>query len=191
VRVKVLEVDVERHRIALSLKALAADPWDHVPSKYKVGDAVKGTVDSVQEFGVFISLEPGVVALLPMSEAKLEGKQAVVEFRLGTEVEARVLRIDPNDKKMALTRRDEEELKARGDRDARGGRGDDRQRRQDTLRDLENRRGGGGWGGGPRERDEWSPKRGTLAYSDTADKGKDAPKSALAEALMRAMKKDK
>jgi len=193
VRVKVVEVDVERHRIALSLKATSADPWDHVPSKYKVGDAVKGLVESVQEFGVFVALEPGVVALLPMSEAKLEGKQAVVEFKVGKEVEARILRIDPNDRKMALTRRDEEELKARPDRA-----GGDRERRQQTMRDLEHRhggggggRGGGGFSGGPRERDEWSPKRGTLAYSDTVDKGKDAPKSALAEALMRAMKKDK
>ncbi|MCC6623057.1 MAG: S1 RNA-binding domain-containing protein [Deltaproteobacteria bacterium] len=193
VRVKVIEVDVERHRIALSLKATSADPWDHVPSKYKVGDSVKGLVESVQEFGVFVALEPGVVALLPMSEAKLEGKQAVVEFKVGKEVEARVLRIDPNDRKMALTRRDDEELKARPDRA-----GGDRERRQQTMRDLEQRhggggggRGGGGFSGGPRERDEWSPKRGTLAYSDTVDKGKDAPKSALAEALMRAMKKDK
>ncbi|MFO0750528.1 MAG: S1 RNA-binding domain-containing protein [Myxococcota bacterium] len=195
VRVKVLEVDVERHRIALSLKALAADPWDHVPSKYKVGDAVKGMVDSVQDFGVFVSIEPGVVALLPMSEAKLEGKQAVVEFKVGKEIEARILRIDPNDKTMALTRRDEEELRAaRPDRGGPGGPGGpggggDRERRQDTLRDLQSRRpggpggggpGGGGYGGGGRGRDrddsDYQRPRGggTLAYADAPDKGKDA-----------------
>lgn len=194
VQVKVIEVDLDAHRIKLSLKALAQDPWDHVPSKYKVGDAVKGIVESVADFGVFISLEPGVTALLPLSEAKLEGKQAAVEFKQGKEVEARILRVDPNDKKMALTRRDEEELKAmqsRGDRGGDrggpggGGGGGDRQRRQDTMRDLERR-------GPPRDRDEWRAPRGTtVAYSDAPEKGKDAPISAMAAALAKALKKDK
>ncbi len=126
VSVKVIEVDVERHRVALSLKALAANPWDDVAARYQVGQVVTGKVESVQEFGVFVALEPGVVALLPASEAKLEGKPVATEFRVGKDVEARVLRIDVQEKKMALTRRDEEELRRMSDRggDGAGGRGD-------------------------------------------------------------------
>jgi hypothetical protein len=112
--------------VALSLKALAANPWDDVAARYAVGQVVTGKVESVQEFGVFVALEPGVVALLPASEAKLEGKPVATEFRVGKDVEARVLRIDVQEKKMALTRRDEEELRRMSDRggDGAGARGD-------------------------------------------------------------------
>lgn len=201
VRVKVLEVLLDRRQIKLSLKALAADPWEAVADRYPVGKVVTGRVDSVQDFGVFVSLEPGVNALLPASESKSEGQPLAVAFKVGKDIEARILRVDATEKKIALTRRDEEELRSRPPREGGPGRGN----RADRMADLGiTPRGGADWTprgrGGDRgdrgdrgaggDRMDRGPRGNTLAYSDTVDKS-DAPMSAMAQALMKALKKDK
>ncbi|MBL8787725.1 MAG: S1 RNA-binding domain-containing protein [Deltaproteobacteria bacterium] len=193
VRVKVLEIDLDRRQIKLSLKALAADPWDGVAERYKVGQTVTGRVESVQDFGVFVALEPGVNALLPASESKTEGRPLAVEFKVGKDIEARILRVEPGDKKIALTRRDEEELRQRSQQqEQRGGPGGGGprgpSRNTDRMNDL---------GIKPRGDADWTPpggrRGGTLAYSDTpdkADKGKKGGMGSLGELLMKALKKD-
>ena len=200
VRVKVLEVLLDRRQIKLSLKALAADPWEAVAERYPVGKTVTGRVDSVQDFGVFISLEPGVNALLPASESKSEGQPLAVAFKVGKDVEARIMRVDLAEKKIALTRRDEEELRARPPREGGAPRGN----RSDRMAELGiTPKAGADWSQRPRndrndrndrggfDRGDRGGSRGpTLAYTDTPDKA-DAPMSAMAQALMKALKKDK
>jgi ribosomal protein S1 len=56
VRVKVLEIVLDKRQIKLSLKALAADPWDGIAERYQVGKTITGKVESVQDFGVFVTL---------------------------------------------------------------------------------------------------------------------------------------
>lgn len=129
VRVQVTNIDLERRRVGLSLKALAADPWDEIDSRYPVNMTVTGTVESVQPFGVFVMLEPGVTALLPASESGVpQDGDLGRTFRTGTEVEARVLRVEPDTRKMALTRREEGAVRRSQDSRPGGGRGgrDDR-----------------------------------------------------------------
>lgn len=181
-QVKVMEVDLERRRVALSLKALLQDPWDDVSARYQPGQPVKGRVESVQAFGVFVELEPGVTALLPASESNTQGQELNVVFRVGAEVEGRILRVEQDAHKIAITRRDEADVEAsqrrdrdRGDRPPRGG--DDRGPRGPRRDDRGPRDGGGGRGRG-----------GTLAYSDAgSDKG---GLGSFGELLMKAMGKD-
>ena len=65
VSVVVKDVDPAKRRIGLSLKDAAGDPWMEVPTKYASGQAVQGTVEKRETFGLFITLEPGITALLP------------------------------------------------------------------------------------------------------------------------------
>lgn len=196
VQVKVLEIALDKRQIKLSLKALSADPWDGVGDRYPIGKTVTGKVESVQDFGVFVTLEPGVNALLPASESKTEGKPLAVEFKVGKELEARILRVDAADKRIALTRRDEEELKSRPPREDRAGGGP--RKNTERMADLGIApKGGADWSGRGRG-DDRGPRPGgrssgpTLAYSDApdkADKGKGM--GSLGELLMKALKKDK
>lgn len=215
VSVKVLAIELDKRQIKLSLKALAADPWDNIAERYAVGQVVTGVVESIQEFGIFVSLEMGVNALLPASESKTEGQPLAVAFKVGKPVEARILRVEPNDKRIALTRRDEQELQARPARDERGA---GPRANTDRMANLgigpkggadwsaprRDDRGGGGGGGrddrrGGGDRDDRrgggggrGPSGPSLAYSDApdkADKGKGL--GSLGELLMKALKKDK
>ena len=121
VEVKVTDVDLERRRIALSLKALSSDPWDGIAARYQVGKEVSGTVAKIADFGVFVDIEPGVTALLPASESGVpKGKSLHMAFKPGKPVSLYVLRVEAAAQKMALTAR--EGVKP-GDGDGRGRRG--------------------------------------------------------------------
>jgi len=214
VRVKVLEIALDKRQIKLSLKALAVDPWDNIGERYAVGQVITGRVESVQEFGIFVTLEAGINALLPASESKTEGQPLAVAFKVGKDVEARILRVEPNEKRIALTRRDEQELQSRPARDNERGAGPrantDRManlgiapkggadwsapRRDDRAGGgRDDRRGGGddrrGGGGGRDDRRGGGP---ALAYTDAPDKAdKGRGLGSLGELLMKALKKDK
>jgi len=119
VRVKVMEIDTDRRRIGLSLKALADDPWDTVTSRYAPDQSVKGTVRKIETFGVFVELEQGITALLPASESGVaQGQSLNRAFKVGEPLEATVLRVDSAARRMALTVRSAED---RGDNERRGG----------------------------------------------------------------------
>ncbi len=146
VQVKVMEIDLGRRRIGLSLKALAADPWDSITSNYKPDQTVKGMVESIQTFGVFVTLEAGVTALLPASESGVpQGKPLTMEFRVGKEIEAKILRVDADNRKIALTKREGRRSEHSG---GGGGGGGGRGGRDGRGRGP--RRDGGGGRGAPR-----------------------------------------
>jgi small subunit ribosomal protein S1 len=92
-------------RIALSLRALEKDPWQDVPSQFPVGTRVRGTVSRLQPFGAFVELAPGVDGLVHISELGAGKRvnhpsEVLVE---GQEVEATVLGVDPEKKRISLS----------------------------------------------------------------------------------------
>jgi small subunit ribosomal protein S1 len=101
----VLSVDQEKKRIALGLKQLHADPWSSdIPARYHIGDSVPGTVTKITNFGVFVELEPGLEGLLHVSELadhKVDNPEDVV--KIGQKVEVRIIKIDPDERKIGLT----------------------------------------------------------------------------------------
>jgi small subunit ribosomal protein S1 len=105
VRAIVLQVDQEKKRVALGLKQLSPDPWqDDIPRKFSIGTMVKGKVTKITNFGVFVELAPDLEGLLHVSElsdGKVESPEEVV--KPGQEVEVKVLRVDPTERKIGLT----------------------------------------------------------------------------------------
>jgi small subunit ribosomal protein S1 len=103
----VLNVDQERKRVALGLKQMASDPWEgDIPGRYHPGDVKKGKVTKLTNFGVFVELEPGLEGLLHISELadqKIESPEEVV--KVGDEIEVKVLRVEPKDRKIGLSRK--------------------------------------------------------------------------------------
>ena len=111
VEVKVKEIDLERRRIGLSLKAMTEDPWVEAATAYEVGQSVTGKVVSIQDFGVFVELESGLTALLPASETGLPRNKGLgTVYRVGSEVTLQVMRVDVGSQKMALSTRDAADL---------------------------------------------------------------------------------
>jgi small subunit ribosomal protein S1 len=103
----VLNVDQERKRVALGLKQMASDPWEgDIPGRYHPGDVKKGKVTKLTNFGVFVELEPGLEGLLHISELadhKIESPEEVVN--VGDEIEVKILRVEPKDRKIGLSRK--------------------------------------------------------------------------------------
>ncbi len=104
---RVLSVDQQRRRIALGLKQLTEDPWaKNIPSKYEPGQLVTGPVTKITNFGVFVGLEDGLEGLLHISELadhKVENPEEVV--KVGEQIEVKVLRVDPDERKIGLSRK--------------------------------------------------------------------------------------
>jgi len=104
---RVLSVDQDRRRIALGLKQLHEDPWaKDIPSKYAPGQLVTGPVTKITNFGVFVGLEDGLEGLLHISELadhKVENPEEVV--KVGEQIEVKILRVDPDERKIGLSRK--------------------------------------------------------------------------------------
>jgi small subunit ribosomal protein S1 len=107
VKCVILNVDQERKRVALGLKQMNNDPWEgDIPGRYHPGDIKKGKVTKLTNFGVFVELEPGLEGLLHISEladGKVESPEDVV--KVGDEIEVKVLRVDPEERKIGLSRK--------------------------------------------------------------------------------------
>ena len=103
----VLEVDPVKRRVALGLKQLEADPWQHeIPERYKSGDMVRGVVSKLTSFGAFVSLEDGLEGLLHVSELsdkKISSPEEILA--VGDVIDVRVLRVDPESRKIGLSMR--------------------------------------------------------------------------------------
>ncbi len=104
VTVKILKFDRDKERVSLGLKELAPDPWESVAERYPVGARVVGRVVSVTDYGAFIELEPGVEALIHISEMtwsrRMKHPSKVV--KPGDQVEAVVLEIKARDRRISL-----------------------------------------------------------------------------------------
>lgn len=101
----VLKVDREKERISLGYKQTTQDPWEsEIPEKFKVGDTVQGKVVKVTDFGVFVELEDGVEGLVHVSEMDLESSAKVEDaFKVGDELVAKITKVDPVERKIALS----------------------------------------------------------------------------------------
>ena len=104
IKVVVLDFNDQQKRIALGLKQLSAHPWDNLSADVKVGDTVKGKVVAVADYGAFVEVEPGVEGLIHVSEMSWSPRlHSAQEFlTLGQEVEAVVLTLDRDARKMSL-----------------------------------------------------------------------------------------
>lgn len=100
IKVKVLDVEPQRQRIALSIKALKPDPWLTVEQRYKVGQLVEGKISQMADFGIFVELEPGVEGLLHNTE--LSGGQRE-ELALGGRILVKVIRVEPDRRRVSLS----------------------------------------------------------------------------------------
>ncbi|MCS6856092.1 MAG: S1 RNA-binding domain-containing protein [Sandaracinaceae bacterium] len=91
-------------RVRLSIKACLPDPWEHVASRFKEGQVIKGRVSRTAEFGAFVELMEGVEALLPLSELGKDIKHASERLSEGEEVEVIIERIDLKNRRIGLSR---------------------------------------------------------------------------------------
>ena len=104
----VLRIDKEKERLSLGYKQLGSDPWDaEIPNKYGVGDVAVGKVSKIADFGIFVELDGGVEGLIHISEAGLDQQAKLEEkFKLGDEVTAKIIKVDREERKIALSLRD-------------------------------------------------------------------------------------
>ena len=102
--VVILDFDDEKKRIALGLKQLTPHPWDALDTDLKVGDKVKGKVVVMADYGAFIEIAPGVEGLIHVSEMSWSQhlRSAQDFMKVGDEVEAVVLTLDREERKMSL-----------------------------------------------------------------------------------------
>ncbi len=100
----VLEVDPSQQRISLGLKQAQEDPWSSIAGKYEVGQKVKGKVSKLASFGAFVELEEGIDGLVHISQISDDRVQKVKDVLApGQEVEARVIKIDPVERRIGLS----------------------------------------------------------------------------------------
>ncbi len=128
----VLHVDKANHRISLGLKQIQQDPWQSaVPEKYRVGMDVKGKVVRITDFGAFVELEDGVEGLLHVSELSHERVNKPEDIvQVGQELILKVIKFDPEERKIGLSLRAYLEGQGEGSAEEDGGRGRKRRRRE-------------------------------------------------------------
>jgi small subunit ribosomal protein S1 len=104
IKVVILDFDEERKRIALGLKQLTPHPWDALDENLKVGDRIKGKVVVIADYGAFVEIQPGVEGLIHVSEMSWsQHLRSAQEFlHVGDEVEAVILTLDRQERKMSL-----------------------------------------------------------------------------------------
>ncbi len=104
VTVKVLKIDQVARKLTLGLKQLTPSPWERVSEKYPRGTMVKGKVTRTMDFGAFVELEPGVEGLVHISELSPTRVRRVADIvKPAQEVEVRILKVEPELKKIALS----------------------------------------------------------------------------------------
>ena len=100
----VLDVDADSQRISLGMKQLSSDPWDEIETHFKVGDMVKGSISKITTYGAFVELDndiDGLVHISQISEERVEKIKDVLNE--GDEVEARVVKIDKEERRIGLS----------------------------------------------------------------------------------------
>jgi small subunit ribosomal protein S1 len=105
--VVILDFDDEKKRIALGLKQLQPHPWDSLPETMNVGDKVTGTVVVMADYGAFVEIAAGVEGLIHVSEMSWSQHLRTAQdfFKIGDEVEAKIMTLDREERKMSLSTR--------------------------------------------------------------------------------------
>jgi ribosomal protein S1 len=104
VKVKVLKIDRTARKLTLGLKQLTPSPWEAAAVKYLRGMLVKGKVSRLMDFGAFVEIEPGIEGLIHISELSPNRVRRVVDIvKTGQEVEVRILKVEPEVRKIALS----------------------------------------------------------------------------------------
>lgn len=105
------QIDAEKQRISLSMRDAEGDPWLNVAEKYPVGQTVQGTVEKRQQFGLFISLEPGVTGLLPQSViSRADGEVKFDKLVPGDTVVVSIESVNTRERKISLGTGKKEEV---------------------------------------------------------------------------------
>ncbi|MFQ5992544.1 MAG: 30S ribosomal protein S1, partial [Nitrospiraceae bacterium] len=106
----VLRIDKDKERLSLGYKQLTRDPWEEeIPQRYKPGDSVAGKVTKITDFGIFVELEGSVEGLIHISEAGLDSQARLEEkFSVGTDIKAKITKVDREERKIALSLREQQ-----------------------------------------------------------------------------------
>lgn len=118
----ILDIDPQQQRISLGLKQIEEDPWANINDLYKIGDVVTGKVTKITTFGAFIELTHKIDGLVHISQISKDRVEKVKDkLSLGQEIEARVIKIDRDERRIGLSIKaleegfSEEDLKAAGE----------------------------------------------------------------------------
>lgn len=104
VKVKILSMNEEKGKISLGLKQTTPEPWSIIDEKYEVGQVVSGKVVQIKEYGAFVELEPGLDGLVHISEVAHKRVTNISdELSIGQEVNAKILEIDKERKRISLS----------------------------------------------------------------------------------------
>ena len=104
VKVKIIKINHETHRISLGMKQLLDDPWQGIEAKFPVGTKFKGRVTNITDYGAFVELEPGIEGLIHVSEMSWTKKNVHPGKIVSTsqEVEVQILEVDPVKRRISL-----------------------------------------------------------------------------------------
>lgn len=103
VKVKIKDVNLENHRVSLSMRDAEGDPWADVETRFPVGASVTGKVENHSKFGLFVTLAPGITGLLP--EGVMRATKTAAQFQnleKDAEVELEIQRVDPAARRITL-----------------------------------------------------------------------------------------
>jgi small subunit ribosomal protein S1 len=104
VKVQIIRVNQETHRISLGMKQLESDPWEEIENKYPIGAQVTGRVTNITDYGAFVELEPGIEGLIHVSEMSWTKKNVHPGKIVSTsqEVDVKILEVDPSKRRISL-----------------------------------------------------------------------------------------
>src|SRR5215467_8127599 len=104
VKVQIIRINQETHRISLGMKQLESDPWSDIGAKFPIGKKIRGTVTNITDYGAFVELEPGIEGLIHVSEMSWTKKNVHPGKIISTsqEVEVQVLEVDPEKRRISL-----------------------------------------------------------------------------------------
>ncbi|MBN2189613.1 MAG: 30S ribosomal protein S1, partial [Candidatus Aureabacteria bacterium] len=118
VEAQIISIDKDNKKIALGMKQLQPDPWEQVKDSFKIGDVVKGKVNKITKFGAFVEIGEGVEGLIHISQLSDKPVEKVTDvLKEGQEVEAMVIKVEKDERKIALSLKDAAEPKTGGNKE--------------------------------------------------------------------------